>query len=110
MQILYDGTDGAAVLALSCIRHVTLQFMAPPLASEADQQEFAAWEQHHWQWGNKPGNFRLMVKQGDSDLSAGWVDCEIVCQHLQLCNSRFTSQRAASDMHCVQQGLAWSAA
>lgn len=66
LQVLYDGTDSAAVLALSRICHVTLQFMAPPFASEADQQEFAAWEHHHWQWGNKPGNFRLMVKQGKS--------------------------------------------
>jgi hypothetical protein len=64
LQLLYDGTDSAAVSTLSRIRHVTLQFMAPPFASEADQQEFAAWEQQHWQWGNKPGNFRLMVKQG----------------------------------------------
>lgn len=66
VQILYDGTDSAAVSALSRIRHVTVQFMASPFASGADQQEFAAWEQHHWQWGNKPGNFRLMVKQGRS--------------------------------------------
>ena len=71
VQILYDGTDSAAVLALSSIRHVTLQFMALPFASGADQQEFAAWQQHHWQWGNKPGNFRLMVKQGDAGLGAG---------------------------------------
>lgn len=64
MQILYDGTDRAAVDTLSRIRHVTLQFAAPPFASEVDAQEFARWEQRHWQWGGKPGNFKLMVKQG----------------------------------------------
>ena len=62
--MLYDGTDGQAVGHLSSIAHVTLQFLAPPFASARDIERFAVWQARHWQWGGKPGNFQLMVKQG----------------------------------------------
>jgi len=64
-QVLYDGTDSETVAQLSSIKHVTLLFLAPPFASAGDIEQFAAWQGRHWQWGGKPGNFNLMVKQGE---------------------------------------------
>lgn len=88
-QVLYDGTNREAVALLSGVNHVTLQFLAPPFASAKDVEEFAAWEARHWQWGGKPGNFRLMVKQGKS-LARSWLH-------------KFASACSMRDKFCCKQ-------
>eukprot|EP01023_Acetabularia_acetabulum_P027013 TRINITY_DN25552_c0_g1_i3.p1 TRINITY_DN25552_c0_g1~~TRINITY_DN25552_c0_g1_i3.p1 ORF type:complete len:728 (-),score=153.66 TRINITY_DN25552_c0_g1_i3:96-2009(-) len=62
--VLYDGHDEEAVFALSHIKHVKLIFVQGPHASAVDIEEFKQWGKKHIQWGGKPGNFQLMVKQG----------------------------------------------
>eukprot|EP00210_Caulerpa_lentillifera_P008089 g7723.t1 len=62
--LLYDGTDPTAVEYLSRIHHLSLIHIHPPFASDNDLVDFATWTQAHKQWGGKPGNFELMVKQG----------------------------------------------
>lgn len=79
-QVLYDGTDSETVAQLSSIKHVTLLFLAPPFASAGDIAQFAAWQGRHWQWGGKPGNFNLMVKQGE-------CACRMHCDGQPGCNA-----------------------
>eukprot|EP01025_Chloroclados_australasicus_P067086 TRINITY_DN9272_c2_g1_i6.p1 TRINITY_DN9272_c2_g1~~TRINITY_DN9272_c2_g1_i6.p1 ORF type:complete len:732 (+),score=93.71 TRINITY_DN9272_c2_g1_i6:291-2198(+) len=62
--ILYDGHDEEAVFALSHIKHVRLIFVHGPHVTPRQAEAFKEWESKHWQWGGKPGNYQLMVKQG----------------------------------------------
>eukprot|EP01026_Neomeris_dumetosa_P028844 TRINITY_DN2336_c0_g1_i4.p1 TRINITY_DN2336_c0_g1~~TRINITY_DN2336_c0_g1_i4.p1 ORF type:complete len:616 (-),score=86.67 TRINITY_DN2336_c0_g1_i4:287-2134(-) len=62
--MLYDGHDEEAVFALSHIKHLHMIFVQGPHASPLDIDAFEQWASKHWQWGGKPGNYQLMVKQG----------------------------------------------
>lgn len=64
VQLLYDGTDAAAVELLSRIRHVRLMHLRPPFASAEERTKFEFYAQQAQQWGGQPGNYELMVKQG----------------------------------------------
>jgi hypothetical protein len=68
--ILWDGGDAHAAALLSRMRHVTLAPLTPPAAANATAEDAARWARfvafrgNHWQWGGRPGNYALMVKQG----------------------------------------------
>lgn len=75
--MLWDGGDADAAALLRRVHHVTLAPLVEPhvaagrnasLSSEdaARGARFAAFRANHWQWGGKPGNYALMVKQGFS--------------------------------------------
>ncbi|GMH41555.1 hypothetical protein BSKO_09465 [Bryopsis sp. KO-2023] len=62
--VLYDGSDAKAVEVLNGIDHLTLIHIHSPFATPTDNAKFRVWTKLHKQWGGKPGNFELMVKQG----------------------------------------------
>lgn len=62
--ILWDGDDEAAEALLRACAPVTLLPLAGPRAPPAVVARFARYHSNHWQWGKRPGNYQLMVKQG----------------------------------------------
>ena len=64
--VLYDGSDAAAVQALEGIAAVTLLHIHPPWAraSELAKFKFYAESSGRATWGDQPGNYQLMIKQG----------------------------------------------
>ena len=63
-QILYDGRDPEAVAALSRVPAVRLIHIHAPWASPADAAKYELFARATPQWGGRPGNYELMVKQG----------------------------------------------
>lgn len=75
LQLLYDGKDGDVIKMLLRIHALRLIHYEEPLASPELAQLYKKWLIKSWQWGGKPGNFELMVKQGDCfpwNLRCSW--------------------------------------
>ncbi len=66
--VLWDGADADAAALLARVRHVTLAPLrldaVPGRADASRAARFATFRGNHWQWGGRPGNYELMVKQG----------------------------------------------
>jgi len=66
--ILYDGKDADALRLLRSLHNVFVRALhkdvAEDIADEPKMRErYTSWAERHWQWGHRPGNYALMVKQ-----------------------------------------------
>ena len=73
LQLVYDGVDDGAVKLLGSIRSVQLIHLHPPWATSEDTAKFEFYAQQAKQWGGQPGNYELMVKQGETKCDCGAV-------------------------------------
>lgn len=68
--ILYDGSDPAAVEALSSIRHCEVIHIHEPWASAMDRALYSAYLNATITWAGGVGNYELMCKQGFCEQEA----------------------------------------
>lgn len=66
--VLYDGTDATAIELLRSLEHVVVQPLHAGVVEDSNddaamRERYEKWAAMHWQWGNRPGNYALMVKQ-----------------------------------------------
>ncbi len=66
LQLVYDGIDQGAVKLLRSIRSVQVIHLHQPWATAEDTIKFEFYAKHAKQWGGQPGNYELMVKQGEA--------------------------------------------
>ncbi len=66
MQVLYDGHSFGAVQMMRGIPCLTLMHLHQPWATEQELAQYAVHRQADGRrWGNRPGNYELMLKQGE---------------------------------------------
>lgn len=61
--LFYDGSDTKAFEVLQSIDVVKVVPIRAPLVDDALKHQLERWSRWHRQWGHRPGNYELMVKQ-----------------------------------------------
>lgn len=61
--LFYDGSDTKALEVLDSIDVVKVIPIRVPLVDETLKHQLERWSKWHRQWGHRPGNYELMVKQ-----------------------------------------------
>lgn len=74
--MLYDGADNATVAYLRQLAPVTVLYIHEPFASEMELSAYNRYKSSARQWGGKPGNYELMIKQG---FGASWGVLQVSC-------------------------------